>query len=121
MRSSVTSGIDMTAAPNILANQGWRFVSKVKSSARSNKPGLLASHAAAALDLRLLPIQNNIAGKSTARVQASVHRPAASTVPPRRDPPVGDPPVGDLQAGIEDDVKLSIRYLASYERQARAM
>ena len=81
-------------APNIISRRGWQFVRKVASSARANKPGLQATTAGALVELRVWPLEWNIAGKG-------VSRPAQVT---------------DLRA-----ITLTLRYLVSYERQGIAV
>jgi hypothetical protein len=81
-------------SPHVLTNVGWQYVHKVAASARANKPGLLAVSAGALLELKILPLERNIAGKAVAR-----H--ARVGVTPRT-------------------IWLRLRYLVSYERHGTA-
>ena len=105
-------------APNLVHNHGWRFVSKVQSSARANKPGLLASEAGASLVLKLLPVEFNIAGQPnsapTTSSVASVASVASVDGTPSAD--VRPPPL----AKVASKIKVSLRYLVSYARQGIA-
>ena len=77
-------------SPHVLTNRGWQYVRKVRASARANKPGLLAVSAGAILELRVLPLERNIAGKAVA------HHARVSLTP--------------------RTIWMRLRYLVSYER-----
>ena len=70
----------------------------------------MTTEANALLELRLLPIENNIAGKSTGS------KTVAATPGPARDTHAYTP----TPAPTEGEVKLMLRHLVSYARQVLA-
>ena len=107
-------------APHILTNNGWRYVRRVAASARANKPGLLATSASAVLELRVLPLERNIAGKAVAKGTGASASTAAWVDTVTRARARASASNARSLPGVRD-IWLAMRHLVSYERQGRAL